>query len=399
MFLDLTPEQRSLQRELREYFAGLLTPEIREKLGGDEGEAGGELYKSLVRQMGTDGWLGIGWPVEYGGQGRSPVEQYIFFEEADRAAAPIPLVTLNTVGPTLMLYGSDEQRSTFLPPILRGEIHFAIGYSEPSAGTDLASLTTRAVRDGDEFVIDGQKVFTTGVHFSDYIWLAARTDPRAPKHRGLSIFIVDAASPGVSWTPIHVLDGHRTNATYFEGVRVPASGLVGEENEGWRLLTTQLNHERIALASAGRVGRLLDGVVCWAHRTDAPGGGRVIDEPWVQLALARVRAKVDALRLMNFKRAWEMAQGAPVAVDSSAVKVFGTEMYVEAYRLLLEVVGQAGNLQPGSPDAILEGELEWAYRRATILTFGGGVNEVQRGIVAVAGLGMPRDNAGKGGAS
>ncbi|HEX9235425.1 MAG TPA: acyl-CoA dehydrogenase family protein [Actinomycetota bacterium] len=392
MFLDLTPEQRDLQRELREYFAGLLTPEIREKLGGDEGEAGGELYKDLIRQMGADGWLGIGWPTEYGGQGRSPVEQYIFFEEADRAAAPIPLVTLNTVGPTLMLYGNEQQKARFLPAILRGEVHFAIGYTEPGAGTDLASLSTRAVRDGDEYVIDGQKVFTTGAHFSDYVWLAARTDPDAPKHKGLSVFIVDLQTPGVSWTPIHVLDGHRTNATYFEGVRVPASALVGKENEGWKMVTTQLNHERIALASAGRVSRLLEGVVCWAHRTEAPGGGRVIDQPWVQLALARVRAKVDALRLMNFRRAWEMASGAPAAADSAAVKVFGTETYIEAYRLLLEVTSQGGNTQPGSPDAVLEGELDWAYRRATILTFGGGVNEIQRGIVATAGLGLPRES-------
>jgi alkylation response protein AidB-like acyl-CoA dehydrogenase len=391
MFLDLTPEQQALQRELQTYFDRLLSPEVREKLGGDEGEAGGELYKDLIRQMGADGWLGIGWPQEYGGQGRSPVEQYIFFEEADRAAAPIPLITLNTVGPTLMLYGSPEQKARFLPSIVRGEVHFAIGYSEPGAGTDLASLSTRAVRDGDEFVINGQKVFTTGAHFSDFVWLAARTDPDAPKHKGLSVFIVDMTSPGVSWTPIHVLDGHRTNATYYENVRVPTSALVGAENEGWRMMTTQLNHERIALASAGRVGRLLDNVVCWAHQSENPSGGRVIDLPWVQLALARVRAKVDALRLMNFRRAWEMAAGAPTAADSAAVKVFGTEAYIEAYRLLLEVVGQAGNTQPGSPDAVLEGELEWAYRRATILTFGGGVNEVQRGIVATAGLGLPRE--------
>jgi alkylation response protein AidB-like acyl-CoA dehydrogenase len=291
-----------------------------------------------------------------------------------------------------MLYGTEEQKARFLPPILRGEIHFAIGYTEPAAGTDLASLTTRAVRDGDEYVINGQKVFTTGAHFSDYIWLAARTDPDAPKHQGLSVFIVDANTPGVSWTPIQVLDGHRTNATYYENVRVPASALVGGENQGWRMMTTQLNHERIALASAGRVGRLLDSVVCWAHQTESPQGGLVIDQPWVQLALARVRAKVDALRWMNFRRAWEMAAGAPAAADSAAVKVFGTETYVEAYRLLLEVTGQAGNVWPGAPDAVVDGELEWAYRRATILTFGGGVNEVQRGIVATAGLGLPRES-------
>ncbi len=394
MRLDLTPEQRRLRQELRDYFAALITPEVREKLGHQPGAVGSDLYKQLIRQMGSDGWLGLGWPVEYGGRGLGPLEQYLFFEEAERAGAPIPLVTLNTVGPTLMRFGSDQQKQRFLPGIVRGEIHFAVGYTEPSAGTDLASLTTRAVRDGDEYVINGQKIFTTGVHFADHIWLAARTDPTASNHEGLSVLIVDTTAPGVSWTPIVVLDGHHTNATYFEDVRVPASALVGRENQGWRLMTAQLNHERVALASSGKVGRLLDEATCWARSELLADGRRVIDEPWVQMALARVRAKVDALQLMNLRMAWEMAREAPNAADASAVKVFGTELYIEAYRLLLEVAGQRGYLRDGSPEAVLDGELEFAHRYATVLTFGGGVNEVQRTIIATAGLGMPRSPSG-----
>jgi 3-oxocholest-4-en-26-oyl-CoA dehydrogenase alpha subunit len=391
--LDLTPEQLALQRELREYFAKLLTPEVREKLGWGAEEQGSEVYRALVRQMGADGWLGIGWPTEYGGQGRSPVEQYLFFEEAERAGAPFPFVTLNTVGPTLIRHGSEEQKRRFLPPILRGEIYFAIGYSEPGAGTDLASLTTRADRDGDDWVINGQKVFTTGAHFADYVWLAARSDPTVSKHKGLTVFIVDCADPGFSFTPIETLAGHMTNATYYEDVRVPSSMVVGEVNGGWKLMTTQLNHERVALATTGRVERVFDEVRCWAAETPGEDGGRIIDIPWVQLALARVRAKIDALELLNLRHAWEMTAGELNPADASALKVFGTEFYIEAYRVLLEIVGQGGYLEPGSPGAVLEADVQLSYRHALILTFGGGVNEIQREIIATAGLGMPRSRA------
>jgi alkylation response protein AidB-like acyl-CoA dehydrogenase len=390
VFLDYTAEQRALRDELRAYFDRLLTPEIREELGPSPGEHCGPVYRRVARQIGEDGWLGIGWPTEYGGQGRGAVEQFIFFSEARRATAPIPVVTLNTVGPTLMAFGSEEQKRRFLPGILRGEIHFAIGYSEPGSGTDLASLITRAVRDGDGYRINGQKVFTTGAHDADYIWLAARTDPQAPKHKGITIFIVDTGLPGFKVTPIETLDGGRTNATFYEDIHVPASAVVGKENEGWRLITAQLNHERVALAPPGRVEGLLDDVVAWARETNGPGGRPVIDEPWARLALARVKAKVDALRLLNWRLAWELSSGVLNPADASAVKVYGSELFVEAYRLLLEVVGQAGALRAGSPGAVLSGRLERVYQSALVLTFGGGVNEVQREIIATVGLGLPR---------
>jgi alkylation response protein AidB-like acyl-CoA dehydrogenase len=384
MRLEETPEQQALRAELRTYFERTLTPEVREGLGPHPGEHCGPAYRAYVRQLGTDGWLGIGWPNEFGGQGRSPLEQYIFFEECDRARAPFPLVTLNTVGPTLMRYGSEEQKAEFLPRILRGEIHFAIGYTEPGAGTDLASLTTRAVREGDDFVVNGQKIFTTGAHDADYLWLAARTDSDAPKHKGISVFIVETSAPGFKVTPIETLDDGRTNACYFADVRVPASSMVGGENEGWRLITTQLNHERVALSRAGRVIRAYEDTLAWAKETGA------IERPWVRLTLARVRAGLDAMRLLNWRIAWEMTRDHPSAADSSAAKVYGTEFMGQAYRLLLEVIGEAGAIKEGSPGAVLRGELEHDYRAALVFTFGGGVNEVQREIVATAGLGLPR---------
>ena len=389
MYFDLNDEQRAFRDSLRAYFAEKLTPEVRAALGPRAGEHMGPAFRDFVKTMGHDGWLGVGWPVEYGGQGRGYVEELIYMDECRRAQAPIPLVTINTVGPTLMQFGSDEQKSRFLPAILRGEVHFAIGYTEPGSGTDLASLRTRAIRDGDSFVINGQKIFTTGAHDADYIWLAGRTDPDAPKHKGITIFIVPTTLPGFSVTPIDLIDGGTTNATYFEDVRVPVSAIVGGENDGWRLITTQLNHERVALAASGRLEGLLEETVAWAKEA-RNGEARVIDEPWVRLVLARVRARTDALRAMNLRMAWAMTVGRLNPAEASVVKVFGTELFVDGYRSLLEVIGRAGTLSPGSPGAALRGDIDEALRSALVLTFGGGVNEIQREIIAVAGLGMPR---------
>ncbi|MEX2393841.1 MAG: acyl-CoA dehydrogenase family protein [Actinomycetota bacterium] len=388
MHLDLTDEQKALQLELREYFNKLVTAEKR--VEQDEEEEMGDAWQGMVHQMGKDGWLGIGWPKEFGAQGRGPVDQLIFYEEAGRAGAPIPLVTINTVGPTLAQYGTDEQKAFFLPKILAGEIQFAIGYSEPEAGTDLASLRTRAVRVDGTYIVNGQKVFTTGGHVADYVWLACRTDPDAPKHRGISILIVDTNDPGYSSTPIHTLAGGFTNATYYQDVRVPLNRLVGEENGGWRMITTQLNFERVALGPAGRLFRQLDAVTGWAKETKAPDGRRMIDQEWVRINLATVRAKAEACSLMNWRIAALQEHGGLRAGDASALKVFGTELRIEVNRLLMEVLGPEATIQKGSPRAMFDGLFEVTYRGAIVGTFGGGVNEVQREIIGAAGLGMPR---------
>jgi len=393
VFFEETPEQQALREELRAYYDELLTEDIRSQVG-DAGE-GGELWRSVVRRIGKDGWLGIGWPAEYGGQGRPATDQYIFFDETRRAGAPFPFVTVNTVGPTVMRYGTEEQKAYFLPAILSGEINFAIGYTEPEAGTDLASLHTRAVRDGDEYVVNGAKVFTSGADIADYIWLAVRTDPDVPKHKGISILCVATDSPGFSWSPIVTVGGASTTATYYADVRVPVTNRVGEENAGWRMITTQLNHERVGLAAwSGLAGLLCGEVGRWAAATPAsaadPDAGSVLDRPWVRAELARCRAEVEAMRLLNWRMACAMAEGELGAADSSAVKVFGVERSMEIYRSLLGIIGVAGYLRPGSPGAMLRGRLEQAARGAQINTFGGGVNEVQREIVAMAGLGMHR---------
>ena len=388
MHLDFTPEQRALRERLAEYFARLITPELRAGLRRDEG---GALHREIVRKIGADGWLGIGWPREYGGQGRTALEQLIFFDEARRAGAPLPFVTLNTVGPTLMAAGSEEQKARFLPGILSGEIHFAIGYTEPEAGTDLASLQTRAVRDGDDYVVNGTKIFTSGADHADYVWLAVRTNPEAPKHQGISILIVDTQLPGFRTTPIHTLGGGHTTVTYYEDVRVPAALRVGAENEGWKLITLQLNHERIGLAAWGGVAlRLLDDAIQWARETEADDGRPLAEQPWAQMALAEAYARLEALKLLNWRMAWELGEGRLDPARASAVKVYGSETLIEVYRLLLEVLGPVGALQEGSPGAALHGEIEREWRGCQINTFGGGVNEIQREIVAGFGLGLPR---------
>jgi alkylation response protein AidB-like acyl-CoA dehydrogenase len=386
MHLDFTPEQKSFQRELREYFGKLVTPDVIDEIRGSEG--GGPLYQKTLEQMGADGLLGVGWPEEYGGQGRSAIEQWIFADEVQCTGFPLPFLTLSTVGPTIRHYATEEQKAEFLPKVLKGQIHFAIGYSEPDAGTDLASLKTRAVRDGDEWVINGSKMWTSLADFADYIWLAARTDPDAPKHRGISMFLVPTTAEGFKISPIMTVGGVRTNATFYEDLRVPDFNLIGGENRGWSLITGQLNHERVSLMNVGPVRRLLDDVTQWARETKR-GGTAVIDQPWVQANLARVRAKVEVLRLMNWKQAWAQQYGQLHPADSSAIKVFGSEFYIAGYRKLLEVLGPNAILGDGSPGAVLRGRVESAYRNGLILTFGGGTNEVQRDIIAMAGLGMP----------
>jgi 3-oxo-4-pregnene-20-carboxyl-CoA dehydrogenase beta subunit len=378
VFIDLTPEQVALRDELRAYFAGLMTAEDH---AGMRTDRHGSVYRRVVRKMGRDRWLGVGWPAEYGGRGFGQVEQQIFANEALRADIPLPLVTLQTVGPTLFEHGTKEQKDLFLPEILAGEVHFAIGYTEPEAGTDLASLRTRAIRDGEQYVVNGQKIFTTGAHEADYIWLACRTDPAAPRHKGISILIVDTRDPGFSWTPIITHDGaHHVNATYYADVRVPVSMRVGEENAGWRLITNQLNHERVALGPAGRLAAIYERVRDWA----AARG--LSDQPDVARALRRSAVVLRVNELLN----WQVAASDSVNVaDASVTKVFGSDQLTRLGSLLTDVLGRYGDYADPETGDLAEW-LDIQIKRNTVLTFGGGVNEIQRELICTAGLGLPR---------
>jgi alkylation response protein AidB-like acyl-CoA dehydrogenase len=395
--LELSPAQRALKAELRDYFTDLAGQDLH----GDPGPEGsrdrhGPSYQKAIRQLGTDGWMGIGWPTEYGGHGLGEVEQTIFANEAQRADVHLPAVTLQTVGPTLIRYGTEKQKDLFLKRILAGDVHFAIGYSEPDAGTDLASLRTTARRDGDHYVVNGQKLWTTGGHQADYIWLAVRTDPDAPKHKGISILIVDTSDPGYSWTPIITADGsHHVNATYYNDVRVPVDMLVGEENEGWKLITTQLNHERVMLGPAGRIEGLRDRILAWATKAG------VVDHPDVRDVMGRVTAVFRVNELLNWAvaRAAEEDKALPeeraqrasrrAVADASSSKVFAADQVQHLSADLVAIVHRYGDPADSETGELLR-YLDAQAKRNLVLTFGGGVQEVQRELIAMFGLGLPR---------
>ncbi|RJG19014.1 acyl-CoA dehydrogenase family protein [Massilia cavernae] len=389
MLVDLTPEQHRLRIRVRDYFKELMTPELRHSLRGSEG---GELYRNVIRQMGRDGWLAVGWPKEHGGEGYGPTEQLIFFEEANIAGAPLPFVTISTVGPALMAHGTDEQKKKFLPGMASGDIIFSIGYSEPNAGSDLAMLTTQARLEGDHFVVNGNKLWTSGVQSADYVWLAARTSTELARHKGVSLLIVDTASPGFSHTLIQTT-ATWTAATYYDDVEVPLGMMVGELHGGWKLITAQLNHERLGLGSwADKVFGPFCKVLQWAKARDEHGR-RAIDQPWVRRSLAECYAKLEAMRLINFRVAAALEAGSLDVALASTTKVYGSECVIEVLRALSDILGAGAMVRAGTVDSAatrLCAEIEFETREATISTFGGGTNELQRELIAQFGLNMPR---------
>jgi alkylation response protein AidB-like acyl-CoA dehydrogenase len=388
----LTPEQEQFVKDFQSYLRTHMTAELKEDLDKELAPSESPLCMEFIRQMGKDGWLGVGWPKEYGGQGRSPIEQHLFFEIAHYERAPLPVLPLNTVGPALMRFGSEEQKKEFLPRILRGEVEISIGYTESEAGTDLASLKTTAIRDGDYYIINGAKVFTSLAHTSDYIWLAARTDPKAiKKHHGISVFLIPLNLPGITIRPLYTMPGERNNYTFYDNVRVPKSCLVGEENKGWKYITTQLDFERIMLSPSSPMKRNVEDTIQWAKETKVDGMP-VIEQPGVKTKFAELLMEIEVLKMLNYQVAWLITNGVVPYAEASMVKVFGSELYQRVNGTLLQIMGQYGQLQAQSKWAPLRGRVEKAFRSDVVFIFGGGAIEVQRNIIAMAGLGMPRSS-------
>ncbi|MBI2867870.1 MAG: acyl-CoA dehydrogenase family protein [Chloroflexi bacterium] len=393
MDLRFTPQEEAFRQDVQTYLAANVTPELlRELEEGETMESRGPLFRAFIRKMGSDGWLGIGWPKEFGGQGRSWAEQFIFFEEMWYRGVPpftFPLMTIASVGPTLIRVGTEWQKREFLPRILRGEIEFALGYTEPGAGNDLASLQTRAVRDGDDYIINGQKVFTSNAHSADYVWLAARTDPNLPKHKGISIFLVDTRLPGYSFQPLHTWADLTTNVTFYDNVRVPVRCLVGEENRGWEYITTALNYERVAMGPVSWLQRDLEDLIRWARETEW-SGKPVSQDPWVQDTLADLVVQLEIARLFAYRNVALMCEGKVPYVEASIAKVHYSELCLRVANVGLQLMGMYGLLEPGSKWAPLKGRIEQAYRFNTIGTFAPGANEVHRDIIGMKALGLPR---------
>jgi len=392
MDFELTPEQQQLEQEIYAHMEELITPELETELadypeGGSVEDA--PLFNKLIRQLGREGWLGLGWPKDYGGRGLSTIEQYMAMDAIlGYYGIPIPILSLNTVGPAIMWHGNEEQKKRFLPGILAGELNVAIGYTEPEAGSDLASLRTKATKDGDGYIINGQKIFTTLAHFADYVWLAARTDPNVPKHKGISIFMVDTKSPGVKIEPLYTMGGFRSNFTFFDDVCVPKDCLIGEENKGWRYISSQLAMERLSVVPHSRLRRTLEEMIHWG-KTNELDGKPVIQEPWVRNSLSDLAVDIEVNRLFNYRVAWQVTQGVEPYSEASMAKVFGSELINKVNGISLRIMGMMGGLMPGSHLAPHKGRVHRQFLSLTLQTFGAGANEVLRDVIAITGLGMP----------
>ena len=390
MKIELTKNQQKLKDELKEYFSALLNKELLSEMSDPQFfEGGGPEFKKALKIMGRDGWIGLSWPKEFGGKEFTPIEQYIFVEEIMRTGFPFPFLTTESVGPMIAQYGSDWAKETIAKSILRGETIFAIGYSEPNAGTDLASLKTQALPDKEGFKINGQKIWTSLANYADYIWLAARTNNEVKKHKGISMFIVPTDDDGFSYTPIQTLGDVTTNMTYYDDIYVSKDNLVGELNSGWNLITSQLNLERLALVNHGPVDELYHQLLSLAKSTKVDSTNVLSDIDWVKSNFAKIYSGLETLKLICWKQVWGMENNVLSMTDASLAKIYGSEYFIEAYRMMMEIFGELSIIRDDSL-SILNSRLERMYRTASILTFGGGTNEVQRDIISMAGLLMPR---------
>jgi len=390
MKIELTKNQQKLKDELKEYFSALLNKELLSEMSDPQFfEGGGPEFKKALKIMGQDGWIGLSWPKEFGGKEFTPIEQYIFVEEIMRTGFPFPFLTTESVGPMIAQYGSDWAKETIAKSILRGETIFAIGYSEPNAGTDLASLKTQAQPCKEGFKINGQKIWTSLANYADYIWLAARTNNEVKKHKGISMFIVPTDDDGFSYTPIQTLGDVTTNMTFYDDIYVSKDNLVGELNSGWNLITSQLNLERLALVNHGPVDELYHQLLSLAKSTKVDSTNALSDIDWVKSNFAKIYSGLETLKLICWKQVWGMENNVLSMTDASLAKIYGSEYFIEAYRMMMEIFGELSIIRDDSL-SILNSRLERMYRTASILTFGGGTNEVQRDIISMAGLLMPR---------
>jgi alkylation response protein AidB-like acyl-CoA dehydrogenase len=379
-------EYVEFREELRAFIEERRTPELLAEYAATYG-GGGELIGALHKEIDERGWMRMCWPVEHGGGGRNPLYQYIFVEEMEYFGMPYGNLTFTSIAPSIVAFGSEEQKATYLPGIYRGEYCFAIGYSEPNAGTDLASLRTRADLDGDEYVINGQKIWTSLADVSTHIWLAVRTDPNARKHAGISIIVVPTDTPGITIRPLYTMYGGHTCETFYDDVRVPVENVVGGVNEGWGIVMHALNHERVGLAATGGLARIYDQLVGYL-RTQRP---EKLDDPVVRRRLAELEVEIREHRGLALRNAWIISRGGTPIAEASMAKVSGTELRTRIANTAMDLLGREGGLGADSGEhAPFEGRAEFNFRLSPIFRFGGGTNEIQRDIIASAGLGLAR---------
>ncbi len=383
-----TPEQEHFRQEIRRFLDAQVTEELRHEIA-TSAHTPGPLAREFLRLLGEQGWLGIGWPKEYGGQGKTMIEQMVFYDELDLRDIHYGGLTITSLAMTLMKLASEDQKREYLPRILRGELEICLGYTEPGAGSDLASLITRAERDGDDYVITGQKVFTTGAHYSTHIWLLARTAPELPRHKGLSIFIFPLESPGVTVRPIYTMGGIRTNEVFLDRVRVPSSAMIGAPNSGFYTVAVALDFERIFMGKYARLRRTFTELVGCCRQLSRDGR-TLYEDSVVQDRLVGLHIAIERLRLLCFKAAWMVDKGVVPTAEASAQKVIASELEQRLADEGMRILGPCGQLAHDSPHAPMAGRLVSSWLLAPMMRFGGGANEIQRDIIAQRGLGLPR---------
>ena len=390
MEFKFTAEDEEFRGELRAFMKAEL-PDPWEGAGRYPEDDDWDLNRVIRQKMAEKGWLTMHWPEEYGGQNASPVKSAIYNEEIAYLRAPgRDIFGVRMLGPTLMIHGSDEQKKTHLPAVAKGEIQWCQGYSEPESGSDLASLSTRAVRDGDELVINGGKVWTTMAHRADWIMLLTRTDPDAPKHRGISFVLVDMKSPGVTVRPIiNMAGGHEFNQVTFDDVRVPRANVVGEEDRGWYVAVTLLDFERSGIDYSAAARRLLDDTKEFATDTKQ-NGVPLIEIPWVRTLMADRYIDCEVARLMAYNVAYMQSQSLIPTKEASMSKVFGSETVQRVTEASLDILGMYGTLGREDKWAPLKGRAQEHWMNAFAGTIAAGTSEIQRNIIAGRGLGLPR---------
>jgi alkylation response protein AidB-like acyl-CoA dehydrogenase len=394
MDIKFTQREEDFRQEIRDFLRETL-PEGWDPLGqaGQPAEERQDFTRQMTQALADKGWLTLAWPEEYGGQARPIMEQVIYNEEMSYKNVPgteLGTGAISWVGPVLMLAGTEDQKAEHLPPIARGERLWCTLYSEPGSGSDLASLQTQATRDGDDYVINGQKIWTSSAHVADWGWLAARTNPDAPKHRGISIFMLDMKSPGVSVRPIENMAGGRDfNEVYFDDVRVPSGNLVGQEDRGWYTLAVALDFERSGVGYSAGARRTLEALVEYARQTER-NGEPLSKNPSVRRKLAQRFTETEIARWLAYKVAWMQSQDMIPNAEASMSKMYGTELTQRVARTGMEILGMAGQISQGSKWAPLEGHIQQLYLSSVSSTIAAGTSEIQRNIVAQRGLGLPR---------
>jgi alkylation response protein AidB-like acyl-CoA dehydrogenase len=389
MTYDLTPAQLAWRDEVRAFVRQHSSPALQMETLEIQNEGRGPHATRFMQALRDKGWWALGWPREYGGHEKDAIDTWVFIDELESAGVPMLPLTVTSVAPTIMRVGTEEQRAFWIPRIAAGEVDFALGYSEADAGTDLAAASSKAVADGDEWIVNGQKMWTTMAHMATHVWTIVRTEPDAQKHRGLSIMIIPLDAPGVEVQPIWVWPGIRTNAVFFDNVRVPRSYQIGKRGEGFYYAAMALNFERLSLGSIAMARRCFHAVL-EIVRTTSFDGVPLREDPWVRERVARIQVEIDAARVMTLETAWALQKGGVPVAESSMSKIYASELTQHIADLCTQILGMSGQLHFNDETTLAQGWMQWLYRLAPMLAFGGGTNEVQRDIIGFMGLGLPR---------